>query len=154
MRGCSSFYLHPSPTLVKMAGIQSHMFLSEPFSEEKCKPPVKKPTIPWWWWWVGRVRVRVNHLFFCQSPSKNLFEDSDIVDLSEEKCEPPIKKPSIPWWWWWWGGGEGLGMRVDSEMSWLEKISEVVAGAAVLDKGPDWSQGVLGNRKSLFRLTK
>lgn len=27
-----------------MAGIQSHMFLSEPFSEEKFEPPFKKPT--------------------------------------------------------------------------------------------------------------
>ena len=36
-------------------------------------------------------------------------------------------------------GGEGLGIRVESEMSWLEKIWEFVAGAAMLDKGPDWS---------------
>ena len=27
-----------------MAGIQSHMFLSKPFSEEKFEPPFKKPT--------------------------------------------------------------------------------------------------------------
>ena len=60
-----------APTLVKMAGIQSHMFLSEPFSEEKFEPPVKKPTIPWWWW-VGRVRVRVNHLFFLLRPFEKL----------------------------------------------------------------------------------
>ena len=52
------------------------------------------------------------------------------------------------------GGGEGLGIRVESEMSWLEKIWEFVAGAAMLDKGPDWSQGVLGNRKSLLRVMK
>ena len=103
----------------------------------------------------GGLGLGLTIFFFCQSPSKNLFEESDIVDLSEEKCEPPIKKSSIPWWWWWGGGGgEGLGMRVESEMSWLEKISEVVAGAAMLDKGPDWSQGVLGNRKSLLRVMK
>ena len=73
---------------------------------------------------MGRVGVRVNHFFFfCQSPSKKLFEESDIVDLSEEKCEPPIKKSAyldgggvcvcV-----WGGGGWGeLGMRVESEMS-------------------------------------
>ena len=52
------------------------------------------------------------------------------------------------------GGGEGLGMRVESEMSWLEKIWEFVAGAAMLDKGPNWSQGVRGNGKSLLRVMK
>ena len=51
-------------------------------------------------------------------------------------------------------GGAELGMRVESEMSWLEKISEFVAGAAMLDKGPDWSQGVRGNEKSLLRVMK
>ena len=49
------------------------------------------------------------------------------------------------------GGGGGVGMRVESEMSWLEKIWEFVAGAAMLDKGPDWSQGVRSNGKSLLR---
>ena len=58
---------------------------------------------------MGRVRVRVNHLFFCQSPSKNLFEESDIVDLFEEKCEPPIKKPTYL------GGGGGGGGGVGDE---------------------------------------
>ena len=70
-----------------MAGIQSHMFLSKPFSEEKFEPPFKKPTNLGGSGGWGGLGLGLAIFFFCQSPSKNLFEESDIVDLSEEKCE-------------------------------------------------------------------
>ena len=80
------------------------MFLSEPFSEEKCKPP----TIPWWWWWVGRVRVRVNNLFFLSEPFKKLV--SQILSTSLRKnVNRLLKKPTYL------GGGGGGGGGVGDE---------------------------------------
>ena len=106
MRGCSSFYLHTCPTLVKMVGIQSHMFLSEPVSEEKCKPPVKKPTIPWWWWWVGRVRVRVNHLFFVRALQKTCSKIQILSTSLRKNVNHLLKNLAYPD-----GGGVGGGGR-------------------------------------------
>lgn len=99
------FQFLPAPmwaTLVKMAGSQSRMFLSEPFSEEKFEPPFKKPTILWWWW-VGRVRVRVSYLFFVRALRKTCLK-RQILSSSLRKNVNHLLK-NLPYL----GGGGGGG---------------------------------------------